>query len=104
MGISSDGSVTSSGGLGMCQPAQDQFHWIEWSHYLGEGEGCHHPAQDHISSFFSLSALLLFSYPDYGSVLFCPVKTILDYFIIFLGSPYITHANFVKKCNQFCPK
>ena len=88
---------------GVCQPAQDQFHWIEWSHYLGEG-GCRHLAQDHVSSsFFSFSAFLLFSYPDYENILFCPVKTILDYSIKFLGSPHITHANFVKKCHQFCP-
>ena len=73
-------------------------------HVIWGRGGCRHPAQDHVSSFFSLSALLLFSYPDYGSILFHPVKTILDYSIIFLGSPHITHANFVKKCLQFCPK
>ena len=90
------------GDWGVCQPAQDQFHWIEWLCYLGEG-GCHHLAQDHVSSsFFSFSAFLLFSYPDYENILFRPVKTILDNSINFLGSHHITHANFVKKCDQFC--
>ena len=85
----------------MCQPAHDQFHWIEWSRYLEEG-GCHHPAQDHISSsFFSFSTFLLFSYLDYKNVLFHPVKTILDNSIKFFGSHHITQGNFVKKCDQF---
>ena len=90
------------GDWGVCQPAQDQFHCIEWLRYLGEG-GCHHQAQDHVSSsFFSFSAFLLFSYLDYENILFHPVKTILDNYIKFLGSHHITHANFVKKCDQFC--
>ena len=82
---------------------------MEWSCHLVDGVGCHQLAQDHISyffvfCFFSLSAFLLFSYPNVKNVLFCPVKTILDYSIKFLGSPHITNAHFLKKCDQYCPK
>ena len=90
------------GDWGVCQLAQDLFQQIEWLCYLGEG-GCRHPAQDHVSSFFSFSAFLLFSYPASKNVLFHPVQTNLDNSIKFLDSHHITYANFVKKCDQFCP-
>ena len=70
---------------------------------LSGGGGCHHPAQDHVFSFFSFSALILFSYPASENILFHPVQTNLDNSIKFLDSHHITHANFVKKCDQFCP-
>ena len=92
----------SSGGLGVCQPAQDQFHRIEWLHYLGEGGVIIRLRITFLLLFFSFSAFLLFSYPDYENVPFHPVKTILDNYIKILGSHHITHANFVKKCDQFC--
>ena len=70
----------------------------------GGGGGCHHLAQDHVFSFFSFSALFLFSYLASENILFHPVKkTNLDNSIKFLDSHHITHANFVKKCDQFCP-
>ena len=53
--------------------------------------------------FFSFSAFLLFSYLASENVLFHPVQRILDNSIKFLDSHHITHANFVKKCDQFCP-
>ena len=70
---------------------------------LSGGGGCHHLAQDHVFSFFSFSALILFSYPASENVLFHPAQTNLDNSIKFLDSHHITHANFVKKCDQFCP-
>ena len=69
----------------------------------GEGGGCCHLAHDHVSSFFSFSAFVLFSYLASKNVLFHPVQTILDNSIKFLDSHHITHANFVKKCDQLCP-
>ena len=66
------------------------------------GGGCRHLAQDHVFSFFSFSALILFSYPASEKVLFHPVQTNLDHSIKFLDSHHITHANFIKKCYQFC--
>ena len=85
--ISPDGMVMSSGGWGGgCQPAQDYI------------------SSFFVFSFFSLSAFLLFSYLAAENILFHPVKTILDYSITFLGSPHITHAHFLKKCDQFCQK
>ena len=102
IGISSDGSVLSSGGGGVCLLAHYLFHRIEWLHYLGEG-GCHQLAQDHVSFFFSFSALILFSYPASENILFHPVQTNLDNSIKFLDSHDIAHATSVKKCDQFCP-
>ena len=66
------------------------------------GGGCRHPTQDHISSFFSFSAFVLFSYPASENILFYDVQTILDNSINFLDSHHITHASFVKMCDQFC--
>ena len=86
---------------GVCLLAHYLFHQIKWLRYLGEG-GCRHLAQDHIFSFFSFSALILFSYPASKNILFHPVQTNLDNSIKFLDSHHITHANFVKKCDQFC--
>ena len=107
--ISPDGSAMSSGDGGVCQLAQDRFHWMEWSRHLVDGVGCHQLPQGHIFSFFvfsffSLSAFLLFSFLDSENILFHPVKTILDYSIKFLGSPHITNAHFLKKCDQYCLK
>ena len=87
---------------GVCLPAHDLFHHIEWLCYLGEG-GCHHPAQDQVFSSSFFSTLILFSYLASENILFHPVQTNLDNSIKFLDSHHITHANFVKKCDQFCP-
>ena len=93
----------SCGGWGgyVCQLI---IYFTQLNGYIIWGRGgCRHPAQDHVSSFFSFSALILFSYPASKNILFHPVQTNLDNSKKLLDSHHITHATSVKKCDQFCP-
>ena len=93
----------SSGGWGGCV-CQLIIYFTRLNGYVIWGRrGCRHLAQDYVFSFFSFSPLILFSYLASKNILFHPVQTNLDNSIKFLDSNHITHANFVKKCDQFCP-